>query len=199
MPPADPSQESPAPKPQSSRRSRRWVIWIAAICIVCGGGYLLSQRSSGAQSGNGQSDTSQNNAGQSRSGKKGKGSGAIPVSAAEVKQGNIGVSIVALGAVTPVYTDTIRSRVDGQLMEIYYKEGQIVQKGQLLALIDPGPYQATLTQAQGQLARDQALLKNSFIDLDRYKMIYQQRADSGTAVGNAASTGRAVPGNREAG
>jgi multidrug efflux system membrane fusion protein len=147
---------------ERSRGRRRWWIWISALCILCGGGYLLSQRPSGAQN--------------DGSGKKSKGGGAIPVAATQVKQGDMGVYIVALGQVIPVYTVTIRSRVDGQLMAIYYKEGQIVQKGQLLAVIDPGPYEAALTQAQGQLARDQALLKNALIDLDRYKMIYQQRA-----------------------
>jgi len=64
----------------------------------------------------------------------------------------------------------------GELKEVHYREGQMVHKGDLLAVIDPGPYQAVLTQAQGQLARDQALLKNAYIDLDRYKTIYQQRA-----------------------
>lgn len=170
-------EDTPARNAKTSRRKRRWLIWIAAICILSSGGYLLSQRPSSAQSSGGQSSGAQNTS-PNNSGKKGKGAGggAIPVAAAQVKQGDIGVYIVALGAVTPVYTVTVRSRVDGQLMDIYYKEGQIVQKGQLLALIDPGPYQATLTQAQGQLARDQALLKNAFIDLDRYKMIYQQKA-----------------------
>ena len=100
----------------------------------------------------------------------------IPVAADTVRQGNIGVYINALGTVTPVYTVTVTSRVVGELKEVHYREGQIVHKGDLLAVIDPRPYQAVLIQAQGQLARDQALLKNAYIDLDRYKTIYQQRA-----------------------
>ena len=91
-------------------------------------------------------------------------------------QGNIGVYINALGTVTPVYTVTLTSRVVGQLLEVHYKEGQMVHKGQLLAVVDARPYQAVLTQAQGQLARDRAQLKNAYIDLDRYKMIYAQKA-----------------------
>jgi multidrug efflux system membrane fusion protein len=93
-----------------------------------------------------------------------------------VRQGNINVYINALGTVTPVYTVTVTSRVVGELQEVHYREGQIVHKGDLLAVIDPRPYQAVLVQAQGQLARDQAVLKNAYIDLNRYKTIYQQHA-----------------------
>ncbi len=88
----------------------------------------------------------------------------------------MGVYINALGTVTPVYTVTVTSRVVGQLVGVHYREGQIVHKGDLLAEIDPRPYQASLTQAEGQLARDQAVLKNAYLDLDRYKLIYAQKA-----------------------
>jgi multidrug efflux system membrane fusion protein len=108
-------------------------------------------------------------------GRRGAG-GAIPVAIATVKKGNIGEYINAIGIVTPVATVTLQSRVTGQLMEISYKEGQIVQKGALLAKIDPRPYEAAVTQAQGQLERDQALLKNAQIDLERYKTAFEQHA-----------------------
>lgn len=88
----------------------------------------------------------------------------------------MGVYINALGTVTPVYTVTVASRVAGQLMDVRYREGQIVQKGQVLATVDPRPYLATVTQAQGQLQRDQAALKNALIDLDRYRTVYAQHA-----------------------
>ncbi len=93
-----------------------------------------------------------------------------------VKTGDIGVYINALGTVTPVYTVTVTSRVVGQLLDVRFKEGQMVHKGDLLAMVDSRPYQAVLTQAQGQLQRDRAVLKNAYIDLDRYKMIYAQKA-----------------------
>ncbi len=81
-----------------------------------------------------------------------------------------------LGAVLPIYTVTVKSRVDGQLMEVHYKEGDIVQKGDPLIEIDPRPYQVALTQAEGQLIRDQALLDNARIDLARYETLLTQNA-----------------------
>lgn len=92
------------------------------------------------------------------------------------KTGNLGVYLTAIGTVTPVYTVTVTSRVVGTLMAVHYKEGQLVRKGDLLAEIDPRPYEAVLTQAQGQLARDQATLRNARIDLERYKQALEQHA-----------------------
>jgi multidrug efflux system membrane fusion protein len=100
----------------------------------------------------------------------------VPVTTAPVKSGSIDVSISALGTVTPVSMVTVTSRVVGELREVDYTEGQIVKKGDLLAVIDPQPYQAVLTQAEGQLERDQALLKNATIDLERYQTAYTQHA-----------------------
>lgn len=100
----------------------------------------------------------------------------IPVATAPVKKGDIDVYIDALGTVTPVYTVTVVSRVAGAITEIHFKEGQIVKKGELLAVVDPRPYEAALTQAQGQLARDQASLNNAHLDLKRYQNAYQEHA-----------------------
>jgi multidrug efflux system membrane fusion protein len=100
----------------------------------------------------------------------------IPVSANTVKRGSIDLSLDALGTVTPVYTVTVTSRVAGELTEVDYQEGQMVKKNDLLAVIDPRPYDALLLQAQGQLARDQALLKNANLDLTRYQNAYQENA-----------------------
>lgn len=132
------------------------------LLTVVGATFLLSQRV-------------QTNTPEGARGKK-KGGGAIPVGIASVEQGDIGVYLNALGTVTPVYSVTLTSRVTGQLMEVHYREGQLVHKGELLAVIDPRPYQALVTQAEGQLARDRATLKNSYIDLERYKLIYAQKA-----------------------
>jgi multidrug efflux system membrane fusion protein len=100
----------------------------------------------------------------------------IPVGVAAVTLGNIDVYLDALGNVTPVYTDTIVSRVAGMVTEVRFKEGQIVKKDDLLAVIDPRPYVAAFLQAQGQLERDEALLKNARIDLVRYQNSYKEHA-----------------------
>jgi membrane fusion protein, multidrug efflux system len=100
----------------------------------------------------------------------------IPVSADKAKLGNVDIFLDALGTVTPVYTVTVTSRVGGELNEVDYKEGQMVKKGDLLAVIDPRPYQALLLQAQGQLGRDRALQKNAQLDLTRYQNAYTQHA-----------------------
>ena len=102
----------------------------------------------------------------------------VPVSTVQVTLGNIDVFLDALGTVTPVYTVTLASRVAGELTEIHYKEGQVVKKNELMAVIDPRPYRAALVQAQGQLERDQSSLKNARLDLTRYENSFKERAIS---------------------
>ncbi len=100
----------------------------------------------------------------------------VPVSTQPARKSQVNIYLNGLGVVTPIYTVTVKSRVDGQLMEVAYKEGQIVQKGDLLVQIDPRPYQVQVAQAEGQLNKDQAVLENARTDLARYQKLWSQNA-----------------------
>src|SRR5271155_5883237 len=143
--------------------SSKWWIWIAVLVVLAAGAYFLWAKMTAATA--------------SAEAAKAKASPpALPVVAATARKGDIGVYYSGLGAVTPLATVTVKTRVDGQLMSVRYREGDTVKKGDLLVEIDDGPYQAALTQAQGALIRDQALLANARIDLARYQVLAAQQA-----------------------
>jgi multidrug efflux system membrane fusion protein len=100
----------------------------------------------------------------------------IPVAEGQIQSGSIDIYLDELGTVTPVYTVTVASRVAGELTEVRYKEGQLVKKNDLLAVVDPRPYEAVLLQSKGQLSRDQASLKNARLDLVRYQNSFKEHA-----------------------
>ena len=167
-PPKSASDSAPSIRVEEGtgpKKRKQWVVWAVVLCILLGAGLLLSQRRSSTAGGNGQKS----------SGKRGL-VGAIPVAVATVQKGDMGEYISALGTVTPIYTVTVTSRVAGALESIHYREGQMVHRGDLLAVIDPRPYQAVYLQAQGQLERDQASLANARIDLSRYNTAFAQHA-----------------------
>jgi multidrug efflux system membrane fusion protein len=105
-----------------------------------------------------------------------KGPAPIQVVAVTATKGNIGVYYTGLGAVTPLATVTVKTVVNGQLMSVNFKEGDLVQKGDPLIQIDPRPYAAVVVQIEGQLIRDQALLENAHVDLARYTSLLATNA-----------------------
>ena len=97
----------------------------------------------------------------------------VPVSVATAERRDMPYYLTGLGSVTAYYTVSVKSRVDGQLMEVNFKEGQTVKNGDLLAVIDPRPYQVALEQAQAMLFRDQALLRDAKLNYERFKGLLQ--------------------------
>jgi multidrug efflux system membrane fusion protein len=114
--------------------------------------------------------------------------GPMPVGIAKVAKGDIAVTLNALGTVTPLATVTVRPQVSGQLIKINFDEGQMTSPGDVIAEIDPRPYQAQLDQAKGQLARDQASLENAKVDLVRYKALLVKNAAAEQQVATQIAT-----------
>lgn len=107
---------------------------------------------------------------------RGVGGGPVALTTATAKQGNLGVYLDAIGTVTPVYTASITSQVNGVINAVHYKEGQIVRKGEPLVDIDSRPYRATLLQAEGTLERDENVLAQAKMDAERYRAAWSRDA-----------------------
>lgn len=140
------------------QHKRWWIVIVVIVVLACAGYFFMARQQKSPSS----------------AGQKASGAQVLPVIAAAAKKGDIGVYINGLGSVVPVNTVIVRSRVDGQLMKILFREGQSVKTGDLLAEIDPRPFEVQLRQAEGQMARDQALLKNARLDLERYRLLSAQ-------------------------
>jgi len=145
-----------------SNRGRRWLVGAFAALILAGGVVWLRSGSGGAST---------------RASAGGRTS-AVPVTIAPALRKDVEITLDAIGTVTPVCMVTVTSRVTGVLQEVHFSEGQLVKQNDLLAVIDPRPYQAALLQAQGQLEHDKAMLANARIDFDRYRTAYQEHAIS---------------------
>jgi membrane fusion protein, multidrug efflux system len=143
-------------QPKQTALRRHWWKVLLAVCLLAVGAYFYF-KSAGESSQSKQPIVR-----------------AMPVVTASAKKGDIKIYITGLGSVTPLNTVTVKSRVDGQLMKVLFQEGQIISNGALLAEIDSRPFDAQLTQAVGQMARDQALLDNARLDLRRYQVLAEQ-------------------------
>jgi len=161
MPTQEAESNAPSHCSESSQPHRRWWIILLIVCLLAVGVYALLVKTEKIPFGSAASKSKALPPG-------------IPVVAVQAKKSDFSIYLTGLGSVTPVYAVTIKSRVDGQLMEVSYREGQMVRQGDVLATIDPRPFQVQLTQAEGQLVRDQALLKNALVDLERYRVLWKE-------------------------
>ncbi len=144
-----------------SSQVQRWLAGLLAISLIVVGVYLFRARAGDAQP-------------PASNRRPGSGALIVPVVTAQVKTGDMDVYLSGLGTVTALNTVSVKTRVDGQLDKVLFQEGQLVTAGQLLAQIDPRPFEVQLAQAEGQLARDQALLTNAQIDLERYRVLFKE-------------------------
>lgn len=148
----------PFAQPPRSSGWKVWAVGLIAVALLAGAVYYLRTHSAG-------------NAPQ-----QGRGGAPMSIVPEVVTTGDIGVNLNALGTVTSLATVTVRTQISGYLQKIDFTEGNEVKKGDLIAEIDPRPYEAALAQAQGNLARDEALLRGAQVDLTRYQGLAAQNA-----------------------
>src|SRR5262249_42007132 len=151
--------DSPTPPEADDGRPPRWWFGMLALCAATLAGYLFFPHVMHGQS-------------KAVPPARAAASRTVSVVAAPARMGNIGVYLIGLGTATAINTVTVRSRVDGQLINVAFREGQLVHRGDLLEEIDPRPFQVQLTQAAGQAAKDEATFKNARIDLERYQDLF---------------------------
>ncbi len=178
-PPLAPPDTPPAQEP---RRRRPWLLALLAVFAAVAAFLIFHNR--------GKTPAQEGTAARGGPGGKGGQNRPVPVLATAAQTKDVGVYLTGLGTVAPLNTVTVKSRVDGQLLRIDFQEGQIVHAGDLLAEIDPRPFQVQLMQAEGQMAKDQAALQNAQVDLQRYQMLVRPGLDRQAAARHPGRDGR---------
>jgi multidrug efflux system membrane fusion protein len=151
-----------------------WVAGVLALLVVA---YVAATLTTHSAS-NGAASTGTSHSGSGWASGPGGDSNAVPVIATSAQRGDMPVYLTGLGTVTALKTVTVHTRVDGQLVSVNFTEGQLVHEGDLLAVLDPRPFQVQLEQAEGQRAKDEAALHDAQLDLKRYQVLVEQDAIS---------------------
>jgi multidrug efflux system membrane fusion protein len=161
--PIGPDHQLAAPVPPRSRHRTAWIVtWILLLLLLALAFVLIFRHHEAAK--------------KKAAALAARPAPGITVTSATAQKGNIGVYLEAIGTVTPVYTVSITSEVTGLIVTVHYQEGQLVEKGDALVDIDPRPYSATLLQAQGALERDEGVLAQAQMDLERYRIARERNA-----------------------
>jgi multidrug efflux system membrane fusion protein len=142
-----------------------WITWLGRI------GFALYIATFLIGCGNSASKTAQASSGRGGRGQQGQ---AVPVAVAKAERRDLPIVLTGLGSIEAFNTVTIKSRIDGQLVQVAFREGQQVKKGDLLAVIDPRPYEVQLSQAQANLFKDQAALKDANVNLERFQTLFKE-------------------------
>lgn len=171
-----PAADAPDAGPEPPRR-RRWLGWVVLLIVLAVAGLIAWRTVTAKREAEATAARKQ----------QAMANMAVPVQTVPVRLQTVPIYLTGLGTVTPYYSVKVIPRVTGELLRVNFKEGQEVRKGQELMTIDPRPYQATLDQAKGQLARDQAQLAYNQAQYNRYKALYDQGVVSKEQLGTYES------------
>src|SRR5260370_34320116 len=157
---ARPAQPGALVSPRPRRRWGRRLVWLLLVAAIVAAAVWYFPRPQT----------------QPQQGGRGQAGAPVPIGVSPVEKGDMPVSLSQLGTVTPLATVTVKTQISGYLVQVGFQEGQMVKRGDFLAQIDPRPYQVALEQAEAQLAKDQAALKNAQVDLKRYQTLVAQNS-----------------------